>query len=333
MPEKIMTEVSKRRYNSKSKKMQKKSETVPKSLVKKTTGKYAGEDVVAIDIDKLESLVKSHNLTKIDVCKSVGISQSSFSNWRKRGGNALLTTVQSVAEFFNVNVMDLLKTDEKPVIDDSTVFESDITNTVVTDNIENQFRNIDTLNIHEALDIINSNIFTAFNVLQNNLYAYIDSKFDALHNELFDSISNLYPQLEIDDDVEEDVNSSKPIAFHVSVGEIANLVSGFSWDDDFEAYKKKIYRMAAIIACYKKCPRKSVLHSFYIEMTNTYGVVYDQLKKEYYANYQHASSGSTELIYEDNKFRQIFYNLISDMLKVCAQKDGAEVVKHNKNKK
>ena len=86
--------------------------------------------------------------------------------------------------------------------------------------------------------------------------------------------------------------------------------STFSLTDDLEHYVKKINSMAQHIASSTGQTRDDVLHMFYTEMNRTYGVVYDQLKKEYKANHGSSQTWSMALLYDNTLFREIFFHIV-----------------------
>ena len=247
-------------------------------------GRYNGE-TVCIDYEYLVKVTRKAGYTGNSISRILGIAKSSYTNWKKNG-TARLESVKRIADLLGIPVENFIKTE------DTIVSGPDVVVPV------SKLQEIgDTQNIHSIFEILNSNIIMLASMVQD--------------------MQEQLTKLSIPKVVEvEPVNvvKEKPIAFIVNKEEIDRLISGFDVKDTFEEYRKKVNCMISIIASYKKTTHKQVLHDYYKLMTNVYGVVYAQLKKDYYSKYQHKDSGSLELLYEEPIFREVFYNVLSSKL-------------------
>ena len=290
--------------------------------VAKTRGRYKA---VIIDAKKLRTITEEKGYTVSRVCEIVGIANSAYWNWEHNNGKANIDTIKRVCNLLGIDIHDVLMPTETVQTAEDVKVVSDVVSEAIESEVEeNPFKEIgDTQNVHTQFDTVNTNVM----VLANVLKAYIDEKFDILnakmdilgtetHKDLSEYYQRLMLELESNRVFDASMGSGKkPQAFFINAVEATKLLTGYNENDTYERYKDKINRMVSMISSVTKTPHKNILHGFYIEMTNTYGVVYDQCKKEYFEKYQHRDNGSTELIYENPIFRQIFYNMISDELK------------------
>lgn len=308
---------------------------LPKKTEKKVPApaEDSAKDCVRLNYDALIKATQNAGLTGKRVADILGISPSSYHNW-SRSFHPRTETLKRVAMLLGVKYTDLIIEEEetKAVPATNKADKATAPSTVVS---SASYKEIgDTQNIHEIFAILNENIIT----LGNTLNAFM-AKQDAVNSDITLELSRLKLRLseanladknkEPAEDsnapepahVEPQINVSvtppikKPVATPIRTDEVKSLYSGFSDKDSYDIYRMKVNRMVHFIAIRKKCTHKQMLHKYYKEMTNTYGCVYDQLKKDYYAKYQHRDSGSMELIYEEPIFREIYYNMIAADLK------------------
>ena len=264
-----------------------------------------------VDVVMLKQLVLEKGYTIQKFSSILGISPSIFWKWENLDTHPSGDTVKRIADFLGVDEETLYRSEDN-VVDEVTEVTT-VTDTTDISNIDNVFKEIgETQNVHVQFDTVNSNVILLANVLKE----YIDEKFDILTAKmdvLSTELSEYYQRLELS--IDNGKLKPKPQAYFINRVEVNKLITGYNENDDYEKYRDKINRMVSVISSVTKAPHKNILHGFYIDMTNTYGVVYDQCKKEYFEKYQHTDSGSTELLYENPIFKQIFYNVISDELK------------------
>lgn len=261
-------------------------------------------ETVKVNMNIIRELTKKAGYTGTQVCNIVGIGTSSYSNWTTRGV-ARKDSISRIAKLFNVTVEDLCVKDvnmnTELAVDSPTVVSG--------------LKEIgDTQNIHEIFEIINSNIITLANMVEDIKHI---NAFE--HAKIYEQMQKLMPKPELLLDkpivINPPIKKEKPVAFNVNRETIEDLINGFNVKDSYDVYKRKVNRMVSIIATDKKTTHKQVLHDYYKEMNEVYGVVYEQLKKEYFNKYQHKEEGgSLELLYEEPIFREIFYNIISSKL-------------------
>ncbi len=312
---------------------EKKPQKASSGTVKKSVKSLPATDKV-LNIEAIEEAVKKSGMSKPRICNILGIAECSFNNW-KRNRKASVETITRLASLLNVDPETFW---EEPTVN-HTVEESQKNITAVTTDKAVTpvvaLKEIgDTQNIHEIFQIINSNILALGRAFEGHISSQTvkDEEILTAINELKHSQTIVYSMdvKDITDKAEpakEEVKESaeikpikqKPVA--ISANEIETLLKSYNQSDDYEEYNRKINRMVHFISVYGKEPHKEILHRFYKEMNKVYGVVYEQLKKDFIAKYHHRDSGSMELIYEDAIFREIFFNIISDELAKYANKE------------
>lgn len=82
--------------------------------------------------------------------------------------------------------------------------------------------------------------------------------------------------------------------------------------EDIDAYSQKINAFVRKIARDRNLTMNQVRHEFYDTMKKTYGVVYEQLQKEYFARHGKKSTWSLALLHNDVLFAEIFFNIVKD---------------------
>ncbi len=294
--------------------------------------------------EALMDAVNKSGLSRNRICNILGLSSASFVTWEKsvKGPNA--TTVARLCTLLDIKPEQLYKESAEP----EKVAEKE-KDTVTPPDCSKEFeeeslKKIDTLDIHQVFNIINDNIIALSHNL-NLMYARLSSEISQVRKEGHDDSAHLLDQMQKMQDFLKEMsakspeakisepsarkdrpvmiitpevikgNSTEPVAsVKGSKKEIANLVKGYKSEDDFNTYRAKINRMVGLINEETGDTHKQTLHKFYEEMNHVYGVVYDQLKKEYYNKYQRKDNGTTELIYENELFREIFYHLIATKL-------------------
>lgn len=287
---------------------------IPVSDIKKYYGisnkeKSFKNSTININIEAIDKAIKESNIPRSHIFSSLNIGYSTIGYWRtfKR---ANIDAIRRLADFFKVDIHEFVTDpieEEKSTEVDQKV--SGISLTPIGD----------TLNVHELFEIINSNIMAVANALSDYIESQNDKndEFIKAINEL--NINNTAKIVSIIGEITNSQNKSdkkqqdkitKPIA--VTNEEVSKLSSSYKEEDSYEIYRNKINRMISIISAYTGFTRNQLLHDFYSTMTNVYGCVYDQLKKEFHSRYKYNETSSMELIYFNEIFRQIFYNIISD---------------------
>ena len=66
--------------------------------------------------EDFEQLCKSRGVTAYKVCKDLGISQGTISNWKSRGNDLSTSILKKIADYFEVDVNYLLTEDEEFVV-------------------------------------------------------------------------------------------------------------------------------------------------------------------------------------------------------------------------
>ncbi len=288
---------------------------------------------VQINYNALIEAAKNAGYSLSKTCKILGIGSSTFATWKKRGAGKL-QTVERMAALFSVPAESLYFKD-KPASNEelinntpaeTAVMAMDVDTTPVpTPSVIPDFKEIgDIQNIHDIFEIINNNIIALGNIAKalTDMTDHLNQDHVEIYKKIMDltaikSQTNFStPPYSVAIPSVEDNNQkvSSPITIAINKDRINDLVNGFCNDDSYDDYRHKINDMVSIIACNKKATHKQVLHTYYKQMNTVYGVVYDQLKKDYYAKYQRKNNGSMELLYEEPIFREVFYNIISGEL-------------------
>ena len=308
----------------------------------------AGKTTKVFNYKKLEEAVKAANLSKNKVCAILGISSSSFRHWETAKYGPNTKVLRRLCDLLNINVDDLytetaVEANPQKETKNTASEKAKADKTADVDGFE--FNTINTQNIHEIFNIINNNILTlsrAASYSNKNTYEDIkkcEEKIDALSGKVDVLITELREHFAAINDPEKKIMpiakaekpapkaSVAPITVKKEIkavnidpnsskinDECKNLINGYTVLDNFEQYRTKINRMVSLITFKTKDTHKQTLHQFYEELNRVYGVVYDQLKKEYIAKYHKKNTGTTELIYENEIFREIFYNLVAGRL-------------------
>lgn len=97
---------------------------------------------------------------------------------------------------------------------------------------------------------------------------------------------------------------------HSEVKNMGVIEQKYDESDSYEVYSRKIMRYVGAIASMRGVTTKQVLCDCYKEMTNVYGVVFDQLRKEYRDKYGQPAPSSMELLYKSGIFTGVFFNVV-----------------------
>ncbi len=316
----------------------------PKQITK--NDKYYGK---RFNGDALDKAIKKAGMSRNKVCKIIGIAESTCRHWKEpssKGPN--LAVLNKLCTLLGCKPEDLYFNEEQP----APVVEAKEPKKTAEQSLTG-FKTIDTLNVIDMIKIINENVLLlAKNVdvmakLNSSQNAALSDAVAGLSKE----VTGLNGTVEA---LSKKVNGGRPAAHapqssdHVIlldskmketalkketkteqvkqeeqkkiekdnlIKEYKSLAGEYNADDDFDAYRVKINRMVSLIIHATNETFKHTIHKYYKEMTLVYGVVYRQLEKEYFDKYQKKHRyGSTELLYENEIFREIFYHLISDKL-------------------
>lgn len=66
-------------------------------------------------LDNIWELLNKNNISGKQLCRELGISNSSFTDWKKGKGRPSLETVSKIADYFNVSIDQLVYGSETPV--------------------------------------------------------------------------------------------------------------------------------------------------------------------------------------------------------------------------
>lgn len=281
--------------------------------------------------DALEKIVKDSKYSKSEVCRILGININSFCSWKKSTSGPKAPTLQKLCELFKIEPATLFKEGTRAASPtEKTESKHPALETLEFPTGMTGFKQIETMDILENFRIINENIL----LLAKNLdmMAKLDeSRYESMKGQ-FDQLTESVKALDVSH-----TRTSKPVATisrrqqprqTVVVGhidsllpkektvkeEIEELCNSYDKNDDFDKYNKKINRMVALINTKTKDTHKQTLHKFYKEMENTYGVNFTDLGVRFRAKNNRKNSGSIELLYMEEIYRQIFYNIIATRL-------------------
>lgn len=272
---------------------------------------------------RLETAIKNSGMTKNKICKILNISSQSFINWRNRGTTPSDEILSRLAELLDINAEDLFDVVTEEVVEKPKAEPKEKDGFV----LNKGFKKIDTQNIHDIFEIINSNILLlADNMSKATLIS--DAKIAKLEEEL-QEIKKIASEktvialkkAPVEEEKKEEAKSGavdKAIA-KIKEKEVENvqpqkLLVAYNKDDTFQMYREKINRMVSIIANKNNDTYKQTMHKFYEEMNRVYGVVYSQLEKEFKDKYHRKHTGTVELIYESEMYRQLLYNMVATKL-------------------
>lgn len=74
--------------------------------------------------DIFMQLCEKNGVTTYKVCKDLGISQGTISNWKNRGNNLSTTTLKKIADYFGVTMEFLIGGNKFEFDDESKTYES-----------------------------------------------------------------------------------------------------------------------------------------------------------------------------------------------------------------
>lgn len=270
----------------------------------------APERLKEFNYEALLNATENAGLTPHKVCNILGISTSSYWNWKNTGKGPGKETLPRLAKLLNVEPSVFYT---EPTQNDSVKNGDSANNSADT---PARYKNIDTQNIMDIFGVINDNILTFVNDA-NKAAVENQNKIDVLQktvNELTQKM-DLLLHLVGPANNKEHTALTKPIDAPKTVrvpmtSEFKSLSEAYNRNDSYDVYKNKINRMVGMITAKTQDTHKQTLHKLYKEMTNVYGVVFDQLEKDYIAKYKKKNNGTIELLYENELFRNIFYNLV-----------------------
>ncbi len=305
-------------------------------FVRKTTGrKYNPSDYVKVNTERLDELIESSGMSRYKIGCTLGFSSACFNNWKK-GSGAYVKDVKRLANLFGVDMSEfVVQTSQN---DDAAEAKS---NADIKNGSENELVPIgDTLNVHSIFEILNHNILVlgrkldnlaaSQNVVNEEMKGQISSVMIALEN-IGDAIMSAEEAKQEKVEEKSVATEEETVTETVdSLGELSQsmkeLRHGFSDRDDYTTYKGKIYRMIKYIAEKNGNTEKQEMHKYYKMMNRVYGVVYDQLEKDFWDEMHRRNNGSLELLYHNELFRCIFYNKVSDDLADLYKLDESDAV-------
>jgi len=74
--------------------------------------------------DIFVQLCEKHGITSYKLCKELGISQGTISNWKNRGNNLSTTTLKKIADYFGVTMEYLMGGDQFAYDEESKTYEN-----------------------------------------------------------------------------------------------------------------------------------------------------------------------------------------------------------------
>ena len=281
----------------------------------------------------LDASVKKHGVSPEKIEKTIGAAKGTYSGWLS-GKPVKDTHAVAVAKILGVRVSDVfvLASDKaaKPKANPS----DDIAKSPELSSVKGM------LQVFDVFGVINDNLQSMTDYMtsldskaakrQDELNSSVKKDIAVLSSRLDSIEKSMSLILEKIEDVHKPDNTkivqidSKKSQLKRKMPAVSSepVNSTFSLTDDFEHYVKKINSMAQHIASASGQTRDDVLHMFYTEMNRTYGVVYDQLKKEYKANHGTSQAWSMALLYDNTLFREIFFHIVQAMYEeVCTQKE------------
>lgn len=262
--------------------------------------------------ERLEDCIQKSGMSKNKICRILGIGDSTLSNWKVHK-HPTMKTLKRVCELLDAEIDTLFEEveikKEKPV-------EEVVKNTITAEKTETAmpvitdgYKTIEpTHNLYERMEIINNNILLLASQLQNmkTLPAIEPAK-----EITIEETKEKQPA------EKEEAKPAKPVAKKTDhEAKCKEMLEKKINDVDTdtlsqESFIGKINDMVALIAKAKDSTFNNMMHHYYKELTNVYGVVYDQLKKEYVAVHGGSPKSTMEMVYQNKDIRKIMYNIIA----------------------
>ena len=92
------------------------------------------------------------------------------------------------------------------------------------------------------------------------------------------------------------------------------ILRSFSSDVKFKEFRGQVMNMAAIYSDIKGIASNQALSEVYKKMTNVYGIVFTQLRKEYKEKNGSNPSSTLQAVYSNEMYRSIMHSILSDMV-------------------
>jgi len=262
----------------------------------------AYSDDLYFDMKAFAEYVRNSEYSQASLCKAVGISHATPSNWSKKfSWNAFTKKgVEDICKLLGVRTEDLVK---------SRVGAQDASDVSLPSGYRD-IRDIPVGQVGKIFEIMNSNILllakevqelkqstTVNRDLVNSCMDKLNTYLDGIVNASITVVNPLADVLDAKDELPDKVKNP---ADDISVDD-------YDPKDSYEVYRNKLNNMAHILALAEGLTHKQELTKLYKDMTKVYGVVYDQLERDFRQEHHRSSSCSMELLYDNELFREIFF--------------------------
>ena len=262
--------------------------------------------------EKLEDCIQKSGMSKNKICRILGIGDSTFSNW-KLHKHPTMKTLARVCELLDADINTLfeeieIKKEEPANNKPEATTEVEKTE-IIAPKITDGYKVIEPIhNLYERMEIINNNILLLASQLQNMKTLPVT---EPAKESTAEKIKEEQPA------EKEETKPAKPVAKKTDCEEkyqemLAKKMNDVDTDTlSQETFIGKINGMVALIAKAKDSTFNNMMHHYYKELTNVYGVVYDQLKKEYIAAHGGSPKSTMEMVYQNKDIRRIMFNIIA----------------------
>lgn len=296
---------------------------------KATAAKNTGNEKYSIDVDALEKLEKEHGISAYKMEERIKAAGGIHKQWRK-GRKIQLKTAEKIAkELGGISCQKFLigYHDDGSVVQEKKEILP-VKKTTPVDGVSDVFH---------VFRIINNNIQTVLEeVQQQDERAMQQSEclgtVMAAVSNIADNMSKLEEKMDgllsqfscIQKDIQL-IGKHAPVKVSMNSGKIpreereqadvlpSNPMSlQYDYQDGINEYSKKIDSFVRVICNKKGLTMNQVRSDLYTELNKVYGVVYEQLQKEYYEKYGKKQTWTLALIHNNPLFAQIFFNMVKD---------------------
>ncbi len=312
-------------YNKTAVKVKNNSKTIKAEEKNTASESIVSNKKFVFNYNRLDEAVKKSGMSKNKICNIMGIADNTFSSW-KQCGNPLRKNLERMCTLLSIDIDSLFDEVEEVVVPEESdtneekndeiqimpsegnsildhILEPIESKTLVSSLNFKTFSPTD--NLYERMDILNENIILLGRLLAGNNIENIDSSEpDPIEKQDIEpekESSEHKKPLAITPKKDKRVeNSSKPI---LDTTNTANM--------SYEKYASKISSLIFTLTRKTGLTYNNTMHDYYIKFNKVYGVVYDQLKKDWFKDNGHHPTKTLQIIYHDKKLRQIFYNIIA----------------------
>ncbi len=262
--------------------------------------------------ERLEDCIQKSGMSKNKICRILGIGDSTFSNWKVHK-HPTMKTLKRVCELLDAEIDTLFKEveikKEEPVNNKPEATTEIEKTEIIAPKITDGYKIIEPAhNLYERMEIINNNILLLASQLQNMRTLPITEPAKVITEE---ETKEKQPA------EKEETKPARPVAKKTDHEEkykemLDKKINNVDTDElSQETFIGKINGMVALIAKAKDSTFNNMMHHYYKELTNVYGVVYDQLKKEYVTAHGGSPKSTIEMVYQNKNIRRIMFNIIA----------------------